>query len=586
MCQTILTLVLYLLLSPIYAASLQYHVEITGIDSSLKDDLSILLKTKKLENKAIPNLFLLKRRIKQDKPVMLDFLRAKGFYSANIDPKIIQNEEDKTSYKLLFKITTGMPYLIEEINLQIQPENSLFKINSNQLPIQVAKPIQASDVLDAESDILKQAIKASYALAKLKKRKVLINHAKHQAIITLNIDSGPFVRLGEVTFTGNNQVEKSFLKSTVAWNVNQPYDKKLLAKTREDLMKTNLFNSVRIQHADSLDKKGQLPVTMILKERKFKTISTGVDMNTDTGIGLTFMWEHRNYFKQGEKVKLDLKIAKQSFIKTLYRQPYFILRNQVFYLGADVLTEDTDAFERLSLNIGTGIERQIDSIQTADLRLNFRPVRIKDKTTLEEEDFGLVSLHLSYKRNTSDNLLDPSQGGRLSIEMAPFSDIFSSGVTFFKWQMSYRKYFLLQTSPRIVLASRWVVGGIAGNELADIPSDELFFSGGGGSLRGYGYQLASPLAFNKPEGGRSLFEFATEIRYRMMEKVGLVFFVDSGSAYRQSTPSFDEIRMGSGLGLRYVTPIGPLRFDVGIPIDIRKSIDDDYQIYLSIGQAF
>ena len=182
MCQTILTLVLYLLLSPIYAASLQYHVEITGIDSSLKDDLSILLKTKKLENKAIPNLFLLKRRIKQDKPVMLDFLRAKGFYSANIDPKIIQNEEDKTSYKLLFKITTGMPYLIEEINLQIQPENSLFKINSNQLPIQVAKPIQASDVLDAESDILKQAIKASYALAKLKKRKVLINHAKHQAI--------------------------------------------------------------------------------------------------------------------------------------------------------------------------------------------------------------------------------------------------------------------------------------------------------------------------------------------------------------------------------------------------------------------
>jgi translocation and assembly module TamA len=140
---------------------------------------------------------------------------------------------------------------------------------------------------------------------------------------------------------------------------------------------------------------------------------------------------------------------------------------------------------------------------------------------------------------------------------------------------------------RWVLASRVAIGlmGPAGRD--DIPADLRFYSGGGGSLRGYGYQLAGPLDANdNPLGGRSLFEAAVEMRYRASETIGLAAFVDSGTVYDSMFPDFsEELRVGAGVGLRYYTPLGPFRFDVAMPVNGRDA-DSSFQVYLSIGQAF
>jgi translocation and assembly module TamA len=139
----------------------------------------------------------------------------------------------------------------------------------------------------------------------------------------------------------------------------------------------------------------------------------------------------------------------------------------------------------------------------------------------------------------------------------------------------------------LVLAVRARLGSIVGEELLDVPSDKRFFSGGGGSVRGYAFQAIGPRTLeDNPLGGRSLLELGLEARVRITEEIGLVPFIEGGQVFDGSFPGSDDgLQFGAGLGLRYFTGIGPLRFDLAFPINKRKG-DDDYQIYVSIGQAF
>ena len=146
----------------------------------------------------------------------------------------------------------------------------------------------------------------------------------------------------------------------------------------------------------------------------------------------------------------------------------------------------------------------------------------------------------------------------------------------------------LTDSAKYILALRGNLGSIAGTSRNDIPADERFYAGGGGSIRGYGYQLAGPLDDeNDPIGGRSLIELNGELRYRMSDTIGLVYFIDGGTVADNALPSLEEdVFIGTGIGVRYITPIGPLRADIGIPLDRRSDVDDMFQIYVSIGQAY
>jgi translocation and assembly module TamA len=120
-----------------------------------------------------------------------------------------------------------------------------------------------------------------------------------------------------------------------------------------------------------------------------------------------------------------------------------------------------------------------------------------------------------------------------------------------------------------------------------IPADERFYAGGGGSVRGYPFQSVGPVEGDEPLGGRSLFELSTELRIKVTDRIGLVAFLDGGTAFETTSPDFSEdLRWGTGLGIRYFTPIGPFRLDVGVPLNRRPEIDDSFQIYVSLGETF
>ena len=199
----------------------------------------------------------------------------------------------------------------------------------------------------------------------------------------------------------------------------------------------------------------------------------------------------------------------------------------------------------------------------------------------------LISLPATFNWDRSNDRLDPTAGGRLTLTNEPFVDVFGNDLAFNRSRLDYSHYLQVLAAPRVVLAGRTAIGTLFGASRADVPADLRFYAGGGGSVRGFAFQKAGELDDrNDPLGGRSLFEASGEIRVRVTESIGVVAFVDAGAAFTSSYPDFDdELRIGAGPGLRYFSPIGPLRLDVGFPVNPRDS-DDAFQLYISIGQAF
>jgi translocation and assembly module TamA len=145
----------------------------------------------------------------------------------------------------------------------------------------------------------------------------------------------------------------------------------------------------------------------------------------------------------------------------------------------------------------------------------------------------------------------------------------------------------LMSRPDLIFASRAALGLISWAGRDAVPADLRFYSGGGGSVRGYAFQTLGPLEDDEPVGGASLLELNTELRVKVTKQFGFVVFLDGGTAFEPAYPDFGErLRWGAGAGVRYYTPFGPLRLDVAAPLDRRPGVDAGYQFYLSLGQAF
>ena len=191
------------------------------------------------------------------------------------------------------------------------------------------------------------------------------------------------------------------------------------------------------------------------------------------------------------------------------------------------------------------------------------------------------------KRDSADDLLNPTKGGRLQVSATPYVDFLLPERQFLVLRGSNTFYAALDDERRYVFSARGIVGSILGESRQEVPVDKRFFAGGGDTIRGYAFQAVGPLdSDDDPIGGRSLVAGSVEFRTRLFGNFGAVAFLDGGNVYRDIMPDLtEEFRFGTGLGFRYFTPVGPLRVDVAVPLNRRDS-DDAFQFYISLGQAF
>jgi translocation and assembly module TamA len=328
-------------------------------------------------------------------------------------------------------------------------------------------------------------------------------------------------------------------------------------------------------------------VVFEVSERLHRTIGAGVGYRSDDGPFIRTFWEHRNILGAGERLRIEAETSQiLQRLEAQLRKPDIFIPDLDLVGGGALRREETDAFDSLSVTGNVGVERRFSRRLTGTAGVAYRLAEVEDSDG--SSTFGLFAIPLGMRYDASDDLLDPTRGFRIIAESAPMWDTLNPGTTFVKNRLTATRYFRAQNDPRLVLAFRGSAGAIVGAEIDDIPADVRFYAGGGGSIRGVPFQLAGPLDDdNDPTGGRSVFEGSAEVRYQLLGDVEGVLFLDGGSAFEDELPEVGSAwQFGTGAGLRYLTPVGPIRVDVGVPVDRRDDIDDAWQLYISIGQAF
>ncbi|MDB5662267.1 MAG: surface antigen, partial [Sphingomonas bacterium] len=317
-----------------------------------------------------------------------------------------------------------------------------------------------------------------------------------------------------------------------------------------------------------------------------------IGYGTGEGVRTELSWQHRNLIKpEGAVTFRGVAGTQEQSLGAVLRKSNYKARDRV--LTAQVIASHTNrnAYDAKTFTVGAGIERQTNIIWQKKWTWSFGG----ELTASDEQDvirasgvsrrrtFFIAAVPTSLAYDGSDDLLNPTRGYRLSGRLSPEASLQDGSFFYARMQIDGSAYVPL--SGRTTIAGRARLGSIAGASRDRIAPSRRFYSGGGGSVRGYGYQDIGPRDVdNDPVGGRSIAEFSIEARVRFGD-FGVVPFLDAGNLYTEALPRFTGLRYGAGLGVRYYTSFGPIRVDVGTPLNPRSG-DARIAVYVSLGQAF
>jgi translocation and assembly module TamA len=458
-------------------------------------------------------------------------------------------------------------------------------------PGQLAK---STVILDAEQALVLELERDGHPFAKVSGRDVVADHARGLLDVSLELDAGPVAPFGQTAVDGAESVDSQFIARMAGIRQGGQYDPEELAAAEKRLRALEVFSSVNVRASESLSGDGSVPVEVTVSERKHRYLGVGATYSSTDGGGLEAYWGHRNLFGRAEKLRIEGSVSslgKTGQVKdmtwrgaALFEKPGVLGPASKFVSRLELEQENPDAYRRFSVEAAAGITYELTAQQTVSAGVNVEYARLTDSFNVDLETIT-VALPLEYVRDTRDSKLNPTSGTRLSLLVEPTYEI-NGGATFVKLRAEASAYRALDADKRFVLAGRVAAGTIYGASLASVPANRRFYAGGGGSVRGYGYQDIGPVnAAGQPTGGRSLIETSAEIRIGVTDTIGLVPFVDAGLVSASETFSGAKFKAGAGIGVRYSTPFGPLRVDVAVPLN-KDATDPDYGIYAGIGQAF
>jgi translocation and assembly module TamA len=547
-----------------------------------------------------PSLLILRNRARDDVPRLVTGLQARSFYDGTVAFRIDQDEAREArngtlgslvegpATRIVFEVEPGERYRFDERTVRIEGEPYGYEPRQpSDLGLKQGDPALAEAVLEAEARLLRHARSRGHAQAESGDRQAIIDRETKTMDVELAIRPGPTFTFAEPLVTGQTAVDGDFLRQRLLIDAGDRFDVRAIERARRRLVDTNLFATVQVTDGPEPNEDGNWPVTFEVTERLHRTIGAGLGYRSEDGPIVTASWEHRNILGAGERLRIEAEVGeKLQRLEGQIRKPDILMPDLDLVGGGALRQEQTDAFDSLSIRGNLGVERRFSRRLTGTLGVAYRLSEVEDSDG--SDTFGLFSIPIGFRFDDSDDLLDPTEGYRISGETAPTWDTLNPGTSFVKNRLVGTRYFRLANEPRLVLAFRGAVGAIVGASIDDIPADERLYAGGGGSIRGVPFQSAGPLDDdNEPTGGRSLLEGSAEVRYEVLSNLEGVVFLDGGSAFEESVPQFgDAWQFGTGVGVRYLTPVGPIRFDVGVPVDKREDVDDSWQLYISIGQAF
>jgi translocation and assembly module TamA len=545
-------------------------------------------------------------RARADLPRLAEALRAEGFWGGAARIEIAGEDVNRRGaappeadpdnpLPVSLILTPGPRYLIGQILLRAEPaaQDALLEQAAAELRLAEGDPARPADILAAEEALLRELRRSGHPLASVVVREAVVDHDSKTMDITWRIAPGPLADFARPSVAGTTRTSTALLERLAARRLEgQPYSPERLERARRAMMGLGVFGFVRAEEGKALDPAGRLPVHFQVQERPRHVVGGRLGYETNYGLTAGGYWEDRNIFGGAERLRLEGEIARigETGIENATFRAFATLRTPEF-LGRDLqstsqigaVRERLRAYDRDAAVASFVLEHRLSDTMAIAGGPNYEEGRIGRDGDMEA--FRLFGLTGIFRYDNTTSPLDPRQGQRFTFSATPFYSAMDAN-SFTRILAIGTSYFDILGNGDSVLALRAALGSAPGAGRDEITLDKRFYAGGGGSVRGYTYQSIGPRdAANRPLGGASLVEASAEWRQRLTRSWGMAAFLDAGSVGEEAKPDFTRLRAGTGLGIRYLTAIGPLRFDVGVPLDRQKD-DPSFAIYIGFGQAF
>ena len=554
----------------------------------------------------------LERRVLADVETARKILHSQGYYAGVARYEI---DWEKKPARIRLELVPGARARIGRTRISYAgvaapsasfQDQELFPSSLEAFGLKEGSPAQAAAVLDAVGRITAHLGRRGYPFSRVVSTEYTYIRSTDRLDALVAVDPGPLLRMGPVRLreTRGTQdspgISETYLNRLAPWTIGDVWNENAVNTYRVALQETGLFSAITLQPdttaqqsppAATGEKDAPLtPLLLSVTEAPARTVSGGLRYSTDSGFGVNGTWENRNLFGGGERLRLNAPIDQDlQMLGASFRKPAFGHREQTLVGEAEIRNELTDAYDQTAGYLAGGLERRLDGAWRhwwASARVSVEGGQLNDHLQ-GRQTYALAGLPLGLRRDTTDDMFNPTRGTRLALTVTPYTGIYDGPLTTVRSRLDGSAYLRASDSDFLVLAGRAAVGNLTGQSVQRIPASLRFYVGGGGSVRGYKYQSIGPKNEDgNPIGGLSFTDVGLEARFKVSESIGLVPFLDGGMVYDSAIPKFGkDMYWGAGLGLRYYTPIGPVRLDVGVPLQDRQN-NKAFQIYLSLGQAF
>lgn len=569
--------------------ALAYTPIIEGpVRGDLRDLLEQTSRLYRFRDRAPGSVQQIRRRAESDVESFRSVLRSEGYFQPEVSYRLIERADGVNA---VLQVTPGPPFLLDAYRIRYvdvpADQAGRFPAPEN-LGLAIGAPARSEPIVAADRAIVGRLAELGRPYARVLNREVLVDHRTQRVTVEVEAEAGPTVGFGALSIEGLDRVDEALVRRMVPWRPSATFRRSMVTEYERALLATGLFSTAIVRHGDEPAPDGTVPLTLRVEETERRSVGGGVHYSTNQGVGVTGFWEHRNLFGEGERLRLSTRVAEldQQMSATITK-PAFLHRHQTLLGDVTLQHENPEGYERSGLETSLGLERALSRTVTVQGRVSAEFSSVKD--AFEQRDLTLFGLPLGARYDGSDSLLDPTTGFRATLNLTPFIGGDQSGEFHFaRSRLGASAYQPLDGGRRFVAAVRGNIGSIFGADRERVPAHHRFYSGGGGSVRGFAPQLVGPLdARNEPLGGRSVAEAGLELRIRFWDNLGIVPFVEAGTVSEKVVPDFGgTYRWGAGLGIRYHTDFGPIRFDVAMPLNPRSGVDDAFQFYISVGQAF
>ncbi len=522
-------------------------------------------------------------------------LREHGYYSSTITYTLNFWDENR---KVDIEITVdqGDPVIVRTINIAVlgnYPHDYASEI-AEKILLHEGKPFSQINYQKSKVVIENIFSEKGYPLAHIKSE-AIVNLRSEEVKVEFIIDPGQEYYFGNVIFKGNSQIATGLIEREIEHEKGELFSIRKIQKTQANIFGTGLFNSV-IADTEYGEEKFEVQTTYSVTERKLGKIKLGFGYATEDNLRAQLSWSQKNFLDGGRTLRVISSYSSLTRgLNTELAQPHIIGRNSTLTFFADVRRDDFPGYKGESFDFKNTISKDFLDHLTVFSSLNILYANIESqvvRTPIESarDNIFITFVDLGVEYDLTDSFINPTNGILLFLLMEKPIQTLSSNRTDYLKFLAELKYY--KNVSGVVFGKRITIGNISTlgeTDSIDIPIFKRFFAGGSTSMRGYSFQLLSPLNSDRePLGGNSMVVGNTEARFGLFGNLKAVFFFDYGNVYPKSFGfNTSDLKYAAGAGLRYHTIIGPIRADFGYLLNPEdEERDDRFKIFVSIGQAF